>query len=107
MIIKPYAGLPRMYAPDIGEVILARRTPGDKFVKAVVVRAARNKAGNLRLKVHWLADDPAAGAPRLSSPIRKPIIKDTQDHIVIVPDRPPLWKPLSEGQPDAGQSAST
>lgn len=63
MIIKKYGDLPTAYAPDVGEVIYARRTPVDKWVKAVVLMAHRNRAGNLRIKVQWLGDDPDAGAP--------------------------------------------
>lgn len=65
MIIKQYAGLPTTYAPDIGEVLLARRTPADKFVRAVVLDARRNRQGNVRVRVQWLEDDLDAGAPEV------------------------------------------
>lgn len=61
MIIKPYGDIPRTYAPDIGEVIQARRTAGDRFVRAVVLNVRRFGAEKLQLRVQWLEDDPHAG----------------------------------------------
>lgn len=61
MIIRPYAGLPRLYSPDLGEVVEARKSKINSFTKAVVVVAQRNRDGNLRLRVQWLEDNPAEG----------------------------------------------
>lgn len=62
MIIKGYAGRPPMEAPDLGEVLDARRTVLHPFTRAVVEKAWRGQHGELRLRVMWLEDNPAAKA---------------------------------------------
>lgn len=95
MIIKPYGGLPRMYAPDVGEVVLARRSASDKFVRAVVLGAHRNRAGHLRVKLHWLESDPNAG--RTDYRRLKPLVAGTTHAVVLVPDMPPLIRQINRG----------
>lgn len=102
MIIKQYAGLPITYAPDIGEVLLARRTGVDKFVRAVVLDARRNRAGNVRVKVQWLDDDPDAGAPM---PYRERVPVKAGDKGVIIVSTDPL-DPRLIMQIDQGSAAS-
>lgn len=92
MIIRKYAQFPALYAPDIGEVILARRAPVDQFTRAVVLFARRNKNGHLKVKVQWLDDYPEAGA---SGP--KPIKANTIGWVIADPDKPPLIKQISRG----------
>ncbi len=74
MMIRPYQGLPRAYTPDVGEVVEARRTPVDRFVRAVVVlRPRRRRDGRIRVRVQWLDSDDQAGVDadeQLRSPIR-------------------------------------
>lgn len=99
MIIKAYGGLPTMYAPDIGEVILARRSASDKFTSAVVIGAHRNRDANLQIKVQWLESDPLAvcGDPRYTRPVEA----NANDSIVIVEGMPPLVQQIDEGTPHA------
>jgi len=62
-IIRAYAGLPTTYAPDVGEVVHARRTPADRWTRAVVLDYRRRRDGALRIKVQWIEANPDAGAP--------------------------------------------
>lgn len=98
MIIKPYNGLPRMYAPDVGEVVEARRAPVNSFVKAVVLDARRNPAGNLRVKVQWLEDDPAAGVPDRGRR-RKPIVAGETGTLILVDGALPLIRQIDKSAP--------
>jgi hypothetical protein len=100
MIIRGYAGMPLTFAPDIGEVILARRTPVDPWVKAVVIRARRNSAKNLRLTVIWMEDDPHAGA-EWRGHATKPIRAGQFGWIELRrgPGVPPLIKQIPKGTP--------
>lgn len=83
MIIKAYGDLPVTYAPDIGEVIKARRTPTDKWVPAIVLHVKRVRGGHVRLKIQWLGDDPDAGAPEWR--VKKPIVAGTTGPITYDP----------------------
>lgn len=102
MIIRAYGGIPITYAPDVGEVVLARRTPADKMVRAVVLDARRNRAGKLRVKLQWLDSDPDAGAPH-NGP-RKPIVAGTLGWVVadMAPGMPPLIRQIDGGTKAAG-----
>lgn len=103
MIIKPYADLPRTYAPDVGEVVMARRTPADRFVRAVVLAVRRNRAGNLRIRMQWIESDPNAGAPeKRKDRVRKPIEAGTVGWVTQVQGGPPLIVQINERpQPSA------
>jgi hypothetical protein len=91
MIFKAYGGLPITYAPDIGEVVYARRMPTDRWTLAVVLMARRNKEGHARVKVMWLGDDPDAGVQRTDrSP--SPTVKHEIGFLVLDPDHLPLIK---------------
>jgi C-terminal processing protease CtpA/Prc len=81
MIIRAYDGLPRTYAPDIGEVVEARRTVAEGFVRAVVLDVRRTRGGGLRVKVQWLGNDPLAGVT-----VRAPIEAGTVGWVVTKPD---------------------
>lgn len=107
MIIKPYGDLPRTYAPDVGEVVEARRTGKDRFVRAVVLHVRRRSADTLEVKVHWLESDLNAGATchpgQTVSGALTPVIAGT---VGWLRDRrlegaPPLIRQISEGA--AGQ----
>lgn len=55
MIIKKYGEFPRTYAPDGGEVLEARLSVSDPWVRAVVTDVRRARDGALRIKFVWLA----------------------------------------------------
>lgn len=95
MIIKPYGDLPRAYAPDIGEVVDARRTPADDFTSAVVVGVRRIRSGDLKIRVQWMADNPRAGSgdPRFNEPIKA----GTLGFLVLGGDGPPLIRQVNRG----------
>lgn len=64
MIIKQYGDLPRAYAPDIGEVLEARLSVSDPWVRAVVTDVRRARGGVLRIKFVWLATQVGCTAVR-------------------------------------------
>lgn len=88
MIIKKYGDIPALYAPDVGEVLEARRSVVDQWVGAVVLRVQRMRAGTLRVTVVWMADDPSAGSQG------KPIVRHTRGWIVM-DTRVPLIRQVS------------
>lgn len=98
MIIRQYGHLPTTYAPDIGEVVQARRTPGDPLLRAVVLDVKRRRDGALRVKLQWLESNPNAGvlAP---SPISEGDRGWVVDHRT--PGDPPLIQQVDQGA--AGQ----
>lgn len=98
MIIRAYGDLPATYAPDIGEVILARRTPADRWLRAVVLTAKRNRAGDVRLKIQWLEDDPHAGAPKPGKP-KVPIVAGSPGWVIDKrdPTEPRLIQQIDRG----------
>lgn len=102
MIIRQYAGLPTTYAPDVGEVVLARRTPADKFVRSVVLDVRRRPDGKLRVKVQWLADDDQAGYETDRYP-KAPIKSGTQGVVIMSTDPldPRLIMQIDQGSPRA------
>lgn len=61
MIIKKYGPLAAIYAPDVGEVVHARRSIADKYVRAVVLHVRRVGEGLLEFKLEWRESDPATG----------------------------------------------
>ena len=64
MMIRKYGPLPRVFVPDIGEVIGARRSPADdRFTKAVVIKAQRQRDARIKITVIWMENDPAATPP--------------------------------------------
>lgn len=60
MILRGYLGQPPQLAPDPGEIVYARRSEEDRFTLAAVEKAWRNRAGQIRVRVRWLAEDPYA-----------------------------------------------
>lgn len=97
-IIRPYGDLPRMYTPDVGEVVEARRNPADKFVRAVALHSRRKGDGSLRVKVQWLDSDPDAGAPNPGKG-RVPIVAGAIGLVIMcsTDDRPPLIRQINGG----------
>lgn len=75
MIIRKYRDLPAFYAPDIGEVVDARRSPGDVWTRAYVVRVQRKRGGNVKFTLCWLADDPQTVGGK------KPIVAHTMGYV--------------------------
>ena len=98
-MIKKYGQFPPVYAPSTGEVLLARRTPADKWVQAVVLDARRNRSGGVRIKLQWLESDPKAtyGDPRYTNTI----VAGETGWVVARDGMPPLIKYISEGAPSA------
>jgi hypothetical protein len=68
MIIRKYHDLPMALTPAIGEVVDARRSTADGWTRAIVVKMSRDRDGDLKFTVYWMADDPKAGDG--SKPIR-------------------------------------
>jgi hypothetical protein len=95
MIIKAYDGLPRTYAPDVGEVVLARRTKVEAFLRAVVLMVKRRRDGAVRIKVQWLDSDPEAGAW-----VHSPIVAGTVGWVVetMDPTEPRMVQQITRGQ---------
>lgn len=98
MIIRAYAGRPAIEAPDIGEVVYARRSPLHKWLRAVVIHARRNSMNNLKVRVQWLEGDP--DAVKLKTPEKKEPIKPG-DHgwIMVRHGTPPILARINEGAP--------
>lgn len=100
MIIRGYRGVPTTYTPDEGEIVLARRTPVDRWVRAAVLYVRRNSLGDLKVTVWWLEDDPDAGAGH-GDAASKPIEANTKGWLTIrrQPGVPPLVKQINRGTP--------
>jgi hypothetical protein len=94
MIIRQYGDLPTTYAPDIGEVVLARRVPAEPFLRAVVIHVKRRRDGALRIKVQWLDSLEDAGVWKES-----PIVAGGIGWVVqaTTPDVPRLIKQIPRG----------
>lgn len=82
MKIRRYREHPSVFVPDIGEVIRARRSAVDPFLRAVVVRVRRLREGHIRLTVEWLESDPGAGATKPS-----PVVAGELGRITFPPER--------------------
>jgi hypothetical protein len=96
VIIRAYGDLPLTYAPDIGEVVEARRTRVEPFTRAVVLFVKRRRDGALRVKLQWLDDLPDAGA-WVESPIKAGEAGWVVAHQD--PTEPPLIRQVSRGEP--------
>lgn len=95
MIIKKYGDIPATYAPDVGEVVMARKSPAGEFVRAAVLGVRRKRGGILEVKVQWLASSPAVAEGD------KPIIKGAVGWVQSG-DWPPLIKQINKGQAPDG-----
>lgn len=100
MIIRGYRGIPLTYTPDEGEIVLARRTPVDKWVRAAVLYVRRNSRGNLKITVWWLEDDPTAGTEG-QGPGLSPIKANTKGWVEIRRGHgvPPLIRQITRDTP--------
>lgn len=96
MIIKSYGDLPTTYAPDIGEVVLARRSRLDPYLRAVVLHVKRRRDRSLRIKLQWLESDPNAGWR-----VESPIVAGTTGVVIepIDPTEPRHIMQVDRGQP--------
>ncbi len=74
MIIGRYRGQPQAYAPDIGEVVLARLSPSEPPTRAVVYRVRRNRQGALRCDFYWLESN---------SETQFPVVEGATAHVYI------------------------
>lgn len=81
-MIRKYRQHPQVFVPDVGEVIMARRTPAETFLRAVVLRVRRLREGHIRVTVEWMEGDPDAG---ITKPW--PIVPGGVDRITFPPDR--------------------
>lgn len=99
MIIRAYAGLPTTYAPDVGEIVEARRSASERFTRAVVLDVKRRPDGRVRVKVQWLGDDPTAGVTG-----NFPIKANTVGWVIFKrgPGEPPMIRQIDKGSPTAG-----
>ncbi len=94
MIRRKYGNRPALYLPDVGEVVLARRSAVDVFVKAVILGIDQRRDGDLKIKVQWLGDDPKAGIAGL------PIKAGSVGWVVAKPGGwPPMIKQITKDQP--------
>jgi hypothetical protein len=100
MIIRGYKGIPTTYAPDVGEVVWARRTPVESWVRAAILTIRRNSKGDLKFTVWWLEDDPDAGSGHEGRG-SKPIKAHTRGWIEVKrgPGVPPLIKQITKDTP--------
>ncbi len=57
MIIQKYGDIPATYAPDIGEVVLARLKAADPWRHAIVLAVPRRYGDRLKLKIQWWDPD--------------------------------------------------
>lgn len=94
MKIRKYLDNPEVYVPDIGQVVMARRSPIEPFTRAVILFVRRSRGGYLKLTVQWLEDAPTAG---VDSP--KPIVAGTRGWITTSPDRLALLVKEIDGGP--------
>lgn len=84
MIIRKYGDIPATYAPDVTEVVEARKSPAGEYERAVVLHVSRTREGGLRVKVQWLT------GPQ----------KDAPGWIVTRPDGwPPMIRQIFKDQP--------
>ena len=81
-VIRKYGEYPQVLVPDIGEIVEARRSMAESFIKAVVIKHRRIRSGKIRTTVEWLEDDPHAGT-NYPAPIS---VGDT-GRVVFEPDR--------------------
>lgn len=96
MIFKPYGDLPRTYAPDIGEVVEARRSVTARWVRAVVTGVRRLRDGQLKIRVQWIESDPDAGGADPTRPI-VPIVAGDVGYMMADGDGPPLIRQIDRG----------
>lgn len=93
MIIRQYGDYPITYVPDIGEVLYARRTKIEPFLKAIVLLARRRRDGAIRIKVQWLESNPDAGAW-----VESPIVAGTVGWVVSgLPGAPRMIMQIDRG----------
>lgn len=82
MIIRKYAQYPMLLVPDVGEIVMARPTRMDPWLKAVIVHVRRRKNGNVSFTLWWLED-----YPRPAKSGEPPIKAGQRGWITIHPDR--------------------
>lgn len=85
MYIRPYRDLPGMYAPDVGEVIMARRTPLYRWTRAIVLGVHRTREARLRVRLQWMEDDPNTGMVYQGRKTR-PVVAGAIESFVTDPD---------------------
>lgn len=85
MLIRAYRDIPPTYAPDKGEVVLARRSGSHTYTQAVVLGVRRRGARRLEIKVTWLAGELAGTVSWLDQ----------------LDGGPPLIRQISKDQPPA------
>lgn len=91
MMIRKYRDIPATYAPDVNELIMARRSVVDGYTKARVVLVRRTRAGRIKIRLQWMEDNPGT---------RTPIVKDTPGWVEVSNEWwPPLIQQISKSQP--------
>src|SRR5690554_3439415 len=105
MIIKKYGDLPLTYAPDIGEIVYARRNPIDRWTRAVVVHVRRIRTGPregaLRVKLVWLEDNPDGTVTLRGINKHRPIVANTVGWVIAdqIEGVPPLLMQVDRDTP--------
>lgn len=87
------------YLPAVGDIVEARRTPVDRFVKAVVLWVSVRYSGRLRVHVQWLEDDPDAGVNGMSATGGRAVIRAGDKGYVVGPSWPVLVRPARRDGP--------
>lgn len=89
MIIRKYRDIPAYWGPVRGEVIDARLSIANPWVRAVVTRVSRNRARMIRIDFVWLAGCDGPGSP---------VVEGTKGHVTVGQDgRPPLIRRVGRG----------
>lgn len=57
-MIRRYKQWPAMFVPDVGEVVLAARSPAGPFLRAVVLYTDRRAEDFIRVGFEWLENYP-------------------------------------------------
>jgi hypothetical protein len=87
VIIRAYGEFPRVYAPDIGEVLEIRLSGSNPWARAVVTRVIRRLHGVVRINFMWM--ETVAGCTAVAG---------EYSHVYYHPDGPPLVRHVSGGR---------
>lgn len=60
MYIRRYGEFPGFYVPDVGEVVIASRSPVGPFLRAAVTNVKRASYGAVRIDLVWLEGSPVS-----------------------------------------------
>lgn len=63
-MIRRYGDLPALFVPDVGEVVLAARSPAGPYLRAAVTSVRRRHSGCIRVDFVWLQSSTVAADTR-------------------------------------------